>query len=201
MRRRWVVDDLPMQDGGPPGAVDAGQSDDDEVQVNHSSAQLHGVRQSRPPVLREGVVPGHERANRCEFAEAEESVDRYFPAKPRPEITFDFQDVTRHIDTFTDSDWSGCHRTRKSTNGGCAMRGEHTIKTWSSTQGGISLSSGEAEYYGITKAGVVGLGIRSFFSDMHTDSTAAKGITTHSYGQDQAHGHPVFVDPAARRSE
>jgi hypothetical protein len=112
-------------------------------------------------------------------------VGRYLKVKPRLKIRFDFQDATKHIDIFTDSDWAGCHRTRKSTNGGCAMRGKHTIKTWSSTQGIIALSSGEAEYYGITKAGVVGLGLRSLCSDfdlkqdliIHTDSTAAKGIS------------------------
>ena len=92
-------------------------------------------------------------------------VDRYLKAQPRLKIRFEFQDATKHIDIFTDSDWGGCHRTRKSTNGVCAMRGTRSIKTWSSTQGIIALSSGEAEYYGITKAGVVSLGIRSSCCD------------------------------------
>ena len=67
------------------------------------------------------------------------------------------------------------------------MRGTHSIKSWSSTQSVIALSSGEAEYYGLTKAGCVALGMRSLFVDftgsdnqveihLHTDSTAAKGI-------------------------
>ena len=92
-------------------------------------------------------------------------VGRNLKTKPRLKIRLALQDATKHIDTLTDSDWGGCHRTRKSTNDGCAMRGKHTIKTWSSTQGIIALSSGEAEYHVITKAGVVGLGIRSFCSD------------------------------------
>ena len=69
-------------------------------------------------------------------------VGRYLKAKPRLKIRFDFQDATKHIDIFIDNDWGG-------------MRVKHTIKTWSSTQGVVALSSGEAECNGITKASVV----------------------------------------------
>ena len=41
------------------------------------------------------------------------------------------------LDLFTDSDWAGCRRTRKSTTGGVVMRGPHCLKTWSVTQGPI----------------------------------------------------------------
>ena len=41
------------------------------------------------------------------------------------------------------------------------MLGMHLIKTWSVTQSVVSLSSGEAEYYGLVKGASVGLGIRS----------------------------------------
>ena len=34
-------------------------------------------------------------------------------------------------------------RTRKSTSGGCVVLGKHLIKSWSSTQTSISLSSGD----------------------------------------------------------
>ena len=113
-------------------------------------------------------------------------VGRYLKIRPRLIIEFVYQDATSVIDVYTDSDWAGCHKTRKSTNGGCAMRGWHTLKTWSSTQSIIALSSGEAEYYGITKAGVVALGLKSLCKDfmmqqgliIHTDSTAAKGTAT-----------------------
>ena len=70
------------------------------------------------------------------------------------------------------------------------MFGEHTIKTWSTTQAVIALSSGEAEYYGIVKGASAGLGVRSIMGDLgtdieshtkliiHTDSSAAKGISS-----------------------
>ena len=36
--------------------------------------------------------------------------------------------------------------------------GNHAIKTWSTTQAVIALSSGEAEYYGCVRGGAIGLG-------------------------------------------
>ena len=64
------------------------------------------------------------------------------------------------------------------------MLGQHRIKSWSSTQTSISLSSGEAEFYGVVKAAGVGLGYRSLLQDLGvhlplrvwTDSTATIGI-------------------------
>ena len=35
---------------------------------------------------------------------------------------------------FTDSDWAGCQKTRKSTSGGAIFLGKHCLRTWSSTQ-------------------------------------------------------------------
>lgn len=59
------------------------------------------------------------------------------------------------------------------------------LKTWSSTQNVIALSSGEAEFYAIVKAGSQSLGIREMFRDLGievavkllTDGSVAKGIT------------------------
>ena len=64
------------------------------------------------------------------------------------------------------------------------MLGKHLVKSWSSTQTSISLSSGEAEFYGVVKAAGVGLGLQSLLQDLHlgvsvrvwTDSTASMGI-------------------------
>ena len=64
--------------------------------------------------------------------------------------------------------------------GGCA------IKSWASTQALISLSSGEAEYYGVVKASSVGLGAKAMLADLGyrfdleilTDASAAKGIAS-----------------------
>ena len=60
------------------------------------------------------------------------------------------------------------------------------VKSWSTTQAVIALSSGEAEYYGIVKGSSVGLGARSVLKDLGcsvricvmTDSSAAKGMAS-----------------------
>ncbi len=58
------------------------------------------------------------------------------------------------------------------------------LKTWSSTQAVMALSSGEAEYFAALKGASLALGMRSIARDLgielkihlHTDSAAAKGI-------------------------
>ena len=64
------------------------------------------------------------------------------------------------------------------------MLGSHILKTYSSTQPIISLSSGEAEFYGVVKGSGAALGQQSLFADLGiasqvrvwTDSSAAIGI-------------------------
>ena len=66
------------------------------------------------------------------------------------------------------------------------MLGSHMIKSWSTTQSVIALSSGEAEYYGIVKGATIGLGTCSITKELgveldlrvSTDSSAAKGIAS-----------------------
>ncbi len=54
-------------------------------------------------------------------------VCRYLNGVPRLVYRFHQQEV-RCIDVYTDTDWAGCPKTRKSTSGGCVMLGQHTIK-------------------------------------------------------------------------
>ena len=64
------------------------------------------------------------------------------------------------------------------------MLGKHLIKSWTTTQAPISLSSGEAEFYGVVKASSVALGYQAILADLGhplevrvwTDSTATMGI-------------------------
>ena len=69
---------------------------------------------------------------------------RYLKSRPRLVFTLPFQSASTW-DVYSDTDWAGCPRTRKSTTGGCLMLGSHVIKSWSSTQASLALSSGEAE--------------------------------------------------------
>ena len=112
---------------------------------------------------------------------------RYLLGHKRLVYTYPWQKADG-IEVYSDTDWSGCPRTRRSTSGGCVMIGRHVIRTWSSTQPSVTLSSGEAEFYGLVKAAGAGLGHQSIMSDfglsvpvrVWTDSSAALGISTRS---------------------
>ena len=64
------------------------------------------------------------------------------------------------------------------------MLGMHSLKTWSSIQSVIAMSSGEAEYYGMVKGASVGLGMQELLNyflvevyiKVKTDASAALGI-------------------------
>ena len=64
------------------------------------------------------------------------------------------------------------------------MLGSHLIKSWSSTQASVALSSGEAACYGLVRGVGLGLGIQSLYRDVGlefglrawTDSSAAIGV-------------------------
>jgi len=96
---------------------------------------------------------------------------------------FDYQSA-EHTDAYADTDWAGCPRSRRSTSGGCIMVGTHLLKCWSSTQAGVAMSSGEAEFYGAFKGASIGLGMKALYRDigyalplrLWTDSSAAVGI-------------------------
>ena len=89
------------------------------------------------------------------------------------------------IDVYTDSNWAGCHRVRKSTSGGVVMIGSHCIKSWSKTQAIIAELSAEAELYAVVRGGTDGFGMITLMADMaktsrlqlHLDATAAKGLS------------------------
>ena len=111
---------------------------------------------------------------------------RYLMKRPRVVTLYKYQTCNKFIDTWVDTDYAGCKRTRKSTSGGVIMLGEHVIKSWSTTQHVIALSSGEAEFYGIARGGSLAPGIRSVMNDLDmkgqirisTDASAAKGIAS-----------------------
>ena len=89
--------------------------------------------------------------------------------------------------TWVDTDYAGCNRTRRSTSGGIVTFGNHVVKSWSSTQKIVALSSGEAEYYGVVNGATMGIGITSLLGDMgmnrncihlkvYTDSSTARSL-------------------------
>ena len=109
---------------------------------------------------------------------------RYLVGAPRLVWEFHYQDEAADRVTYVDTDFGGCHVTRRSTSGGAATRGNHLIKHWSTTQTTVALSSAEAELTGICKGAAQSLGLQSLAADLGidvqvtimTDATAAIGI-------------------------
>jgi len=111
---------------------------------------------------------------------------RYLRESPRVVQKFQWQkmgDATMRV--YTDSDWAGCDRTRKSTSGGVIFRGQHCLKFWSKTQQTVAMSSGEAELMAMVKGCCEGIGAQAFLHDaglprgqleVHADASAALGI-------------------------
>ena len=110
-------------------------------------------------------------------------IGRVLRGSPRFVYTYP-QQVANGVDVYTDTDWAGCPKTRKSTSGGCILVGSHAIKHWSSTQTSVALSSGEAEFAGVIRGAGQGLGYQALLRDLGvqaplrvwTDSSAAIGI-------------------------
>ena len=98
---------------------------------------------------------------------------------------FVWQDDPAELIAYVDSDWAGDRATRKSTSCGMVFRGHHLIKSWSSNQQIVALSSGEAELYALTKGAAQTLGIVSMAHDLgetlkavvRCDSSAALAIS------------------------
>ena len=101
---------------------------------------------------------------------------------------FEWQEEAGHVHVFADSDWAGDRISFKSTSGGAIMLGQHCLRTWSSTQGAIALSSAEAEFYALIDAVLRAKWAQSVLSELGvpvtpvaeawTDSSAAKSFVS-----------------------
>jgi hypothetical protein len=112
---------------------------------------------------------------------------RYLVHRRAAVYRFEWQEEGYPMTLYTDSDWAGCRRTRKSTSGGVIMIGRHCIKSWSSTQGPLALSSAEAEYYSMVEGALRAKGLQTIGAEigmigldkeitLWTDSSAAKSF-------------------------
>ena len=109
---------------------------------------------------------------------------RYLMRYPRWVVTYLWQEAPGGFQVFTDSDWGGCTRTRRSTSGGALMHGGHLVTHWSRTQQLVALSSAEAELNASVKAGQEGLALRNLtvelgeecFLELLGDSSANDGV-------------------------
>ena len=111
-------------------------------------------------------------------------VIHYLRRYPRWVSTYAWQEPPGGLTIYTDSDWGGCVRTRRSTSGGAAMHGSHCVLHWSRTQQLVALSSAEAELNASIKAAQEGVGLRNLVEELGDscflrlcgDSSANDGI-------------------------
>ena len=114
---------------------------------------------------------------------------RFLVGRARVRWKFKWQEEATEICVFADSDWGGDRRSRKSTSGGAIMLGQHCVRTWSSTQSAIALSSAEAEFYALVDAVLRAKGALGILSELgvsgvspvaqvFTDSSAAKSFVS-----------------------
>ena len=139
----------------------------------------------------------------------------YLKGRPRAVVEFDFvaaeeyDALLEELDVFTDSDWAGCRRTRRSTTGGVATWAGMLVKSWSTTQALIALSSGEAELYAMVKASAEGLGLQSLLNDIgykvrvrvKADASAALGVVERKGLGRLRHVHTNFLWVQSRAAD
>ena len=109
---------------------------------------------------------------------------RYLSGARRKAIMYKWQNPTDQLTVFSDSDWAGCIKTRRSTSGGVLLHGQHLVHHWSSTQATVALSSAEAELNAVVKGVAEGLFLKHLLLEcsrvcsgrIFTDSSAANGI-------------------------
>eukprot|EP00974_Lingulodinium_polyedra_P111315 10767400-Lingulodinium_polyedra.AAC.1 len=94
-------------------------------------------------------------------------VAQYLVDSPRVQYRYDWEpEAEGNLAIFVDTDFAGCAASRRSTSGGCAMRGGHLLKHWSCTQKTVTLSSGEAELGGVVKGVGEGFGLQALALDL-----------------------------------
>lgn len=105
----------------------------------------------------------------CGDWERPKRLARYLKGRPRVVKKFAWQRHVGPLTIYTDADWVGDMKTRKSTPGGCTMIGGHLLKAWSKTETLVALSSGESELYATLRAALGGLGMQSVAKDLGID--------------------------------
>ena len=91
---------------------------------------------------------------------------RYLSNRPRVWLWYKFQETSCQLETFSDTDWAGCRRTRRSTTGGYTVAGSHLIKMWCKTQAVVALISAAPDLFGLVRASAETMGLISMYKDL-----------------------------------
>ena len=116
-------------------------------------------------------------------------VVRYMLGRVAVVWKYEWQEEGLGLKVWIDGDWGGSRWGRTSSSGGVLMLGSHCIKSWSTTQGAVALSSAEAEFYAMVDAvmkvkwmgivaGEMGYNVGVGELVLGTDSSAAKSFVS-----------------------
>ena len=123
--------------------------------------------QRRHRVLCKRVDTAHGNANNSRLGECGE-IGEVFEKQTRVRLWYKFQETPCQLETYSDTDWAGRRRTRRSTTGGYTVAGSHLIKMRCKTQAVVALSSAQAELYGLVRASAETTGLISMYKNLGT---------------------------------
>ena len=132
-----------------PGAK-AEEQEGDEAPLNETeatsyrraAATLNYLAQDRPDI----AYAVKECARGMSRPTASDSVRlkrvlRYLRLHPVRAQRLGWQPMPPETRMYSDADWAGCRKTRRSTSGGACLHGSYLIRAWSRTQATVALSS------------------------------------------------------------
>ena len=209
--REMVIKGLGLEDNSkslnsPGTKEERGDSNDDQQQLNESKyraivARLNYMAADMPDIQYATKEACKDMSSpTAQSWQKVKRIGRYLIGRARVEWKFPWKCGAGKWKVYTDSDWAGDQKSRKSTSAGIIMLGGHCLRTWSTTQDAIALSSCEAEYYAAVEGATRGLGLRNAAKElgmdiedmdieMNTDSSSAK-----SYASRRGSGRIKHID-------
>ena len=115
------------------------------ARLNYIAADMPDIQFATKEACRDMSAPSEQSWRKIK------KIGRYLVGRTKVEWRYPWKYEIGDWKVYTDSDWAGNVKTRKSTSGGILMLGEHCMKTWSSTQDPLALTSCEAEYYAMVE--------------------------------------------------
>ena len=174
--------DTPLGEDAKSGTVE--MSTLDAKKYRRAVARINYLGQDRPDLNVAGRVLAMQMAKPMVGDEVlVKRVLRYLKGNPRSVYVYSYCSDPGNLVLYTDSDWGGCKKTRRSTSGGVLFHGPHLIAHWSKVQSTPAPSSGEAELNAASKGISEVLSVRHLLTEMqipvtvkqYLDASAAKG--------------------------